>query len=121
MIYPMLLQFKGWTEKLWSTLKNDAKPGFKIELMGPYGTGLIKEPKYTNIIAIGSGTGIVSCISLLKQHVKSMLMMDPDAFLISLKEEEAEHLRYVNRSHFRKPFIMTNLRVLPFCSKDSLC
>ena len=37
------------------------------------------------------------------------------------KEEEAEHLRYVNRSHFRKPFIMTNLRVLPFCSKDSLC
>ena len=63
--------------------------------MGPYGTGLIKEPKYTNIIAIGSGTGIVPCISLLKQHVKSMLMMDPEAFLISLKEEEAEHLRYV--------------------------
>ena len=63
--------------------------------MGPYGTGLIKEPKYTNIIAIGSGTGIVPCISLLKQHVKSMLMMDPEAFLISLKEEEAEHLRCV--------------------------
>ena len=89
----MLSQLKGWTEKLWSTLKNEAKPGFKVELMGHYGTGLIKEPNYTNIIAIGAGTGIVPCISLLKQHVKRMLMMEPEAFLVGLKEEESEHLR----------------------------
>ena len=64
-----------------------------MELMGPYGTPLVKEPKYTNIIAIGSGTGIVPCISILKQHVQSMLMMDSQAFLSSLEDEEREHLR----------------------------
>lgn len=82
----------GWTEKLWNTLKNNSRRGFTIDLMGPYGTGLVREPVYTNIIAVGVGTGIVPCISLLKQHVKTMLMMEPEAFLASIKEKEAENM-----------------------------
>ena len=84
---------EGWTEKLWNQLKNGSRRGIKIELMGPYGTSLIREPVYTNVLSIGAGTGIVPCISLLKQHVKKMLMMEPEEFLASLKEEEAEQMR----------------------------
>ena len=31
--------------------------------------------------------GIVPCISLLKQHVRSMLMMDPENYLINTSEQ----------------------------------
>ena len=56
--------------------------------MGPYGTSLVNAPFYTHILAIGAGTGIVPCISLLKEHVRKMLMMEPENYLVNTKEDE---------------------------------
>ena len=56
--------------------------------MGPYGTPLVKAPIYTHILAIGAGTCIVPCISLLKEHVQKMLMMEPEHYLVNMKEDE---------------------------------
>ena len=47
----------SWTEKLFSKLKNDKRQKLDIDLLGPYGTALVKEESYTNIVAIGAGTG----------------------------------------------------------------
>lgn len=49
---------KSWTEKLFLKLKNhDKRQKLYIDLLGPYGTALVKEESYTNIVAIGAGTG----------------------------------------------------------------
>ena len=79
----------SWTDLLWSRLENSSK--MYVELLGPYGTGLVKDPSYTNIVAIGSGTGIVPCTSLLKEHVRKMVMLEPENYLI----ERSEHMKQV--------------------------
>ena len=71
-----------WTESLWAKLCDDdskggaarglcdtqtALPSFQIK--GPYGTPLGTAPEdYSHCIAIGSGTGIVPVMSMLKAH-----------------------------------------------------
>lgn len=48
----------SWSDVLWTKLKNqDKHQKIYIDLLGPYGTALVKEPSYTNIVAIGTGTG----------------------------------------------------------------
>lgn len=48
----------SWTESLWTKLKNqDKRQQMYIDLLGPYGTALVKDSSYTNIVAIGTGTG----------------------------------------------------------------
>ena len=52
----------SWTEKLFSKLKNhDHCQKLYIDLLGPFGTALVKEESYTNIVAIGAGTGRSLC------------------------------------------------------------
>ena len=73
----------GWTEKLWDKLKKNGGHRLTVELIGPYGTCLVNEPRYTNVVAIGSGTGIVPCTGLLKQHVRRMLLSKPKEYIKS--------------------------------------
>ena len=73
----------GWTEKLWDKLKKNEGHMLTVELIGPYGTCLVNEPRYTNVVAIGSGTGIVPCTGLLKQHVRRMLLSKPKEYIKS--------------------------------------
>ena len=73
----------GWTEKLWDKLKKNEGHRLTVELIGPYGTCLVNEPRYTNVVAIGSGTGIVPCTGLLKQHVRRMLLSKPKEYIKS--------------------------------------
>ena len=48
----------SWTERLWTKLNSHNKrQTLHIELMGPYGTALIQRQSYTNVVAVGSGTG----------------------------------------------------------------
>ena len=78
----------SWTFKLWEQLKyQDTHDKMYIDLLGPYGTALVNDPSHTNIIVVGSGTGIVPCISLLKQHTKKMLMTEPESYLIERSEQ----------------------------------
>ena len=57
-----------------------------IEVIGPYGTALVKEPIYTNVVVVGSGTGIVPCFGILKQHARRMKMVKPEEYLIGISE-----------------------------------
>ena len=57
-----------------------------IEVIGPYGTALVKEPIYTNVVVVGSGTGIVPCFGILKQHARRMRMVKPEEYLIGISE-----------------------------------
>ena len=37
-----------------------------IEVIGPYGAALVKEPIYTNVVVVGSGTGMYAiCFNLV--------------------------------------------------------
>lgn len=51
----------SWTERLWTKLNSlnsqNKRQTLNIELMGPYGTALIQGQSYTNVVAVGSGTG----------------------------------------------------------------
>ena len=49
----------SWTHKLW----RDAKDGLvtKVSINGPYGSGFNDISDRTQILGIGSGTGIVRC------------------------------------------------------------
>ena len=57
-----------------------------IEVIGPYGAALVKEPIYTNVVVVGSGTGIVPCFGILKQHARRMRMVKPEEYLIGISE-----------------------------------
>ena len=92
-----------------------------IDLLGPYGTALVKDSSYTNIVAIGTGTGkyytvnlpahdhcsshipisilyipgIVPCTSLLKQHVRKMVMMDPVHYFAEHSEQKKRNINII--------------------------
>ena len=79
LLYPLLLS-------LWKKLKNNTGRRMNIEVIGPYGTALVKEPIYTNVVVVGSGTGIVPCFGILKQHARRMRMVKPEEYLIGISE-----------------------------------
>eukprot|EP00984_Skeletonema_dohrnii_P017190 scaffold7773_cov88-Skeletonema_dohrnii-CCMP3373.AAC.1 len=114
----------SWTERLWTKLKNqDKHQTMNIDLLGPYGTALVKDSSYTNIVAIGTGTGkyytvnlpghghdhcsshipisilyipgIVPCTSLLKQHVRKMAMMDPAHYFAEQSEQKKHNINII--------------------------
>lgn len=71
---------------LWKKLKNNTGKRMNIEVIGPYGAALVKEPIYTNVVVVGSGTGIVPCFGILKQHARRMRMVKPEEYLIGISE-----------------------------------
>jgi NAD(P)H-flavin reductase len=56
---------QSWTGKLWQLINdNRAEEGrtgsalrIHVDLMGPYGTGLVRKEDFSHAIAIGTGTG----------------------------------------------------------------
>ena len=46
----------SWTDHLWSLITNK-KGNITFEIMGPYGTPLVKDNTFTHGLAIGAGTG----------------------------------------------------------------
>eukprot|EP00521_Asterionellopsis_glacialis_P011582 CAMPEP_0195307206 /NCGR_PEP_ID=MMETSP0707-20130614/37600_1 /TAXON_ID=33640 /ORGANISM="Asterionellopsis glacialis, Strain CCMP134" /LENGTH=900 /DNA_ID=CAMNT_0040371453 /DNA_START=21 /DNA_END=2723 /DNA_ORIENTATION=- len=90
-----------WTGKLWNILagKVDLNHSFQrlsrrafleFEMMGPYGTSLGNTEAYSHAIVVGSGTGIVPCLSQYKKHVRQMLRLDPEKYFS--EQEEIHHL-----------------------------
>jgi len=80
---------KSWTQKLWNRLQAaEDRENFTIEIMGPYGTGFIEKGAYTNVLAIGAGTGIVPIVSVLKEHIQQKLLLDPEMHLVAQQEHE---------------------------------
>ena len=85
---------EGWTEQLWTMLKKyKSQEHLNIDLMGLYGTALVQSSSYTHVIAVGEDQQVIPYLSLLKQHVRSMLLSDPETFLSGIKQKEIETIR----------------------------
>ena len=82
----------SWTHKLW----RDAKDGLvtKVSINGPYGSGFNDISDRTQILGIGSGTGIVPMLSLLKSHMNSLLLWEPAMYLRERAEADAENRHF---------------------------
>ena len=59
-----------------------------VDLMGPYGTSLDGNQKYSHMLAIGSGTGVVPILSTYKEHMHSLFRLDPTKYFSELKSSE---------------------------------
>jgi predicted ferric reductase len=86
-----------WTKQLWYMVKcecdnnsNDKYNGFNltVDLMGPYGTSLDGNQKFSHMLAIGAGTGIVPILSSYKEHMHSLFRLDPSKYFSELKSSE---------------------------------
>lgn len=82
----------SWTHKLW----RDAKDGLvtKVSINGPYGSGFNDISDRTQILGIGSGTGIVPMLSLLKSHMNSLLLGEPAMHLRARAETDAANRHF---------------------------
>lgn len=79
----------SWTNKLWNMIsehKNEplnpktrtvvSHQSITVEVKGPYGTSLGKVEEFSHALVIGSGTGIVPILSMLKQHIYQLRRLD---------------------------------------------
>eukprot|EP00984_Skeletonema_dohrnii_P017189 scaffold7772_cov128-Skeletonema_dohrnii-CCMP3373.AAC.1 len=108
--YIEVLGEKSWTECLWTKLKNqDKHQTMYINLLGPYGTALVKDSSYTNIVAIGTGTGIVPCTSLLKQHVRKMVMMEPTQYFAERSEQKKRNINIIGAEEDNNGSLVSHL------------
>jgi hypothetical protein len=62
---------------------------FNIEILGSYGCPLGKKSEYTRAMVIGTGTGIVPCMSALQEHTNQCLALDPTKYEKGLKNTKA--------------------------------
>jgi len=122
---------KSWTNQLWTMIglrhnpKTSSQDEFetsvsysdkniKLEVKGPYGTSIGRTEDFSHAIAIGSGTGIVPVLSMLKQHVHQLLRLDTTKYLTE-QELRDRKIRYVSetRGYSEKPIVSLS------CSKKS--
>ena len=74
----------SWTNRLWWRFRDydwscEQDP-LEFEVKGPYGEPICGRTGYSHMISIGSGTGIVSSMSQLKQHVRALVQTDPQHY-----------------------------------------
>jgi hypothetical protein len=87
---------KSWTGKLWQLINdNRAEEGrtgstlrIDVDLMGPYGTALVRKEDFSHALAIGTGTGIVPMLSLLNQHVRQLVRLDLKSRRVDLQDHQ---------------------------------
>jgi hypothetical protein len=130
--YIKVIDGQSWTGKLWHLINdNRAEEGrtgsalrIEVDLMGPYGTGLVRKEDFSHALAIGSGTGtkyapmrnqvwynssdinslspfsvtlfagIVPMLSLFNQHVRQLTRLDPESRRVELLDHQ-KRLRQV--------------------------
>ena len=80
----------SWTHKLWRDIKSGFKP--IVAVNGPYGTGFNNIQDQTEVIAIGSGTGIVPMLSLAKSLVSDLIRLDARQHTL-IREERMDKVR----------------------------
>jgi len=106
---------KAWTKQLWDLFEGESDSGkidvhnLKIEVMGPYGTSLSQSQKYSHILAIGGGTGVVPILSMYKDHIHNLLRSDPDKFFTELDESEEKLRRIEHAEDAQKGSLMQQI------------
>lgn len=109
----------SWTHKLWRA----AKSGFvsKIRVNGPYGSGFNDIDDKTQIVAIGSGTGIVPMLSLARTKVDEFVRMNARARVNDLAARDVKNREFADNfykeSYTLKDFVCKQLRI---ANKESM-
>uniref|UniRef100_A0A7S1YCJ9 FAD-binding FR-type domain-containing protein n=1 Tax=Grammatophora oceanica TaxID=210454 RepID=A0A7S1YCJ9_9STRA len=88
----------SWTRKLWGMLDGDgdrenSNKTVWVEVMGPYGTPLANVQDFSHVVSIGSGTGVVPMLSMLKQHVRHILRLEPSEYFRDLRQLQRDVYR----------------------------
>jgi predicted ferric reductase len=113
---------KSWTGKLWTLLHQvglEGGAGMLIDVQGPYGTGLANTKDFSHAVAFGSGTGIVPVLSLFKQHVRQLLLLDPANHFMEL-ERNQQIVREVEKANeLRKGSVFKSAVVSSRCARRS--
>jgi len=117
----------SWTNKLWGMIDNHGDQSLPkkqkfgycklssetivVEVRGPYGTEIhsgINE--FSHVLAVGSGTGIVPMLSLLKHHIHQLRCLHPESYFQEQKlcDRKTQHLLDLNgmgngKRHFDGP------------------
>ncbi|KAK3247728.1 hypothetical protein CYMTET_42781 [Cymbomonas tetramitiformis] len=84
----------SWSHQLWSRAAADPKLGSnpKVDVMGPYGTAISDFDKHRHVVAVGSGTGVVRMLSLLKSVYLQLYQVNAGVHL-----ENAAYLRELTK------------------------
>jgi hypothetical protein len=119
--YIEVFEDNSWTGMLWkllddNALKNTSHLQFEVELQGPYGSSLGKTEDYSHALAIGTGTGIVPILSLLKQHVSKLVRLDPVAFNKGVRDQQRSVRRFEQAKARRKGSLAS--KILTSCFFD---
>jgi hypothetical protein len=77
---------KSWTRKVYEAIQKNEGTIVQFSVQGPYGESLGSSEKYSHVLAIGSGTGFVPVLSLLKSHVDRLIRLDPKTHIDTLEE-----------------------------------
>ena len=86
----------SWTHKLWRYAKDGLVT--KVSINGPYGSGFNDISDRTQILGIGSGTGIVPMLSLLKSHMNSLLLWEPAMYLRARMPKQMQKIAILPKS-----------------------
>lgn len=112
----------SWTSKLYEELKkydnDNTDPGkVEFEVMGPYGNSLGKPEDYSHVLAMGSGTGFVPVLSLLKNHMGRLLRLEPEAHCQRLKDNfDRVTEQQIASKKYKGSLCSKMLRSLPLCT-----
>jgi len=86
----------SWTDRLWSASRDHdiergvASQSWRIKVQGPFGVALADFDEYKHIIAVGSGTGLVPMLSLLKSTYSALFRINAEVHShASVKLDEA--------------------------------
>ena len=67
----------------------------------------------TQILGIGSGTGIVPVLSLLKSHINSLLLWEPEMYLRERAEADAENRHFAEEYRKESRYRATAVNLAP--------
>lgn len=86
----------SWTYQLLDLIrtrkeKEDDLEPISVEIMGPFGNPIAHYGEHSDALLIGSGTGFVSALSLLQQHITQCISLDPSIYRMQ-KEKHRDRL-----------------------------
>jgi ferredoxin-NADP reductase len=86
----------------WDVLvKKGPDESFTMEIVGQYGVGLVNKGEYSPVVAVGSGTGIVPILSLFKEHIHQVSMLNPTSHYNAQHEREIQLMKIARSQEMR--------------------
>lgn len=96
----------------WDVLvKKGPDESFTMEIVGQYGVGLVNKGEYSPVVAVGSGTGIVPILSLFKEHIHQVSMLNPTSHYNAQHEREIQLMKIARSQEMRERHLLIGVVV----------